>query len=268
MRLLEASAFAAERTRGLVDPTVLGAVRAAGYRRSRVGERPAPLDQALAGAPPRRPARPRPDARWCKLVLDRAAGTVTRPPGVGIDSGGIGKGLAADLCAAQLGPYSSYAVDCGGDLRIGGAGTAPRRVTVDDPFGRGREIGLDLERGAVATSGIAGRVWERDDGFAHHLIDPSRGVPAWTGVVQATALAPTAVEAEALAKAAVLSGPEAGRHWLRRWGGVILARGWRARARRRAGDGGVRMNGGAGRRTRPSTSSGSRAARSAQWRCC
>jgi FAD:protein FMN transferase len=40
-------------------------------------------------------------------------------------------------------------------------------------------------------------------------------------VVQATALAPTALEAEALAKAAVLSGPDAGRRWLVH-GGVLV----------------------------------------------
>jgi thiamine biosynthesis lipoprotein len=40
-------------------------------------------------------------------------------------------------------------------------------------------------------------------------------------VVQATALAPTALEAEALAKAAVLSGPAGGRRWLVH-GGVLV----------------------------------------------
>jgi len=48
-----------------------------------------------------------------------------------------------------------------------------------------------------------------DRRIAHHLLDPSTGRPAFTGVVQATALAPTALEAELRAKCAVLSGPEA-----------------------------------------------------------
>ncbi|MGZ6515907.1 MAG: hypothetical protein ACXVD8_13445, partial [Actinomycetota bacterium] len=47
--------------------------------------------------------------------------------------------------------------------------------------------------------------------------------PAWTGVLAATALAPSALEAEALAKAALLSGPAAGRRLLRaRHGGVLV----------------------------------------------
>ena len=36
---------------------------------------------------------------------------------------------------------------------------------------------------------------------------PAPAEPAWTGLIGATALAPTALEAEALAKAALLSGP-------------------------------------------------------------
>ena len=51
---------------------------------------------------------------------------------------------------------------------------------------------------------------------------PSTGRPAFTGVVQATALAPTAVEAEWRAKAAVLSGPDAARDWLPHGGVVVL----------------------------------------------
>jgi thiamine biosynthesis lipoprotein len=47
-------------------------------------------------------------------------------------------------------------------------------------------------------------------------------VPAWTGVIQATALAPTALEAETLAKMALLSGPLAGRAALERYGGALI----------------------------------------------
>ncbi len=53
------------------------------------------------------------------------------------------------------------------------------------------------------------------------LLDPATGLPAYTGVVQATALAPTALEGEALAKAAVLSGPEGAAAWLPH-GGVLV----------------------------------------------
>jgi FAD:protein FMN transferase len=75
--------------------------------------------------------------------------------------------------------------------------------------------------GRVATSGIGRRSWINDDGsHAHHLLDPATGRPAFTGIVQATALARTAAEAEMRSKAALLSGPENAELWLPD-GGVI-----------------------------------------------
>ncbi len=57
----------------------------------------------------------------------------------------------------------------------------------------------------------------------HHLLDPSTGAPAFTGLVAVTALAPSTVEAEALAKAALLRGPAGARSTLARHGGITVA---------------------------------------------
>ena len=74
----------------------------------------------------------------------------------------------------------------------------------------------------MATSGIDARLWARPDGsYAHHLLDPATGAPAWTGVVAATAVADSALEAEVLAKTALLSGPAGARRVLYGRGGVI-----------------------------------------------
>ena len=77
---------------------------------------------------------------------------------------------------------------------------------------RGRHVG---HRQAASGGTPAGRP-------AHHLLDPSTGRPAWTGVLSATAKAPTAALAEALAKAAILAGPRAGREILSRHGGLVI----------------------------------------------
>jgi thiamine biosynthesis lipoprotein len=139
---------------------------------------------------------------------------VHRPPGLAIDSGGLAKGLFADLIAERL--HGDFAVDCGGDVRFGGR---PRKLEVADPFGGPALHVFELEAGAAATSGIGARSWIGPDGRpAHHLLDPASGMPAFTGVVQATALAPTALEAEWRAKAAVLSADGA---WLAH-GGVLV----------------------------------------------
>ena len=82
---------------------------------------------------------------------------------------------------------------------------------------------LRLGSGGVATSGLNVRIWRDAEGrFAHHLLDPASGEPAWTGLVGATALADTALEAETLSKAALLSGPEGGRQVLADRGGLLV----------------------------------------------
>ncbi len=220
-----AGLWAAARTGGLVDPTVLPALRRAGYTRSLAGVPAASLADALAAAPPPRPARPHPRSAWRAIRVDDSAGLVQRPAGVELDTGATGKGLAADAVAHRLAGRERFAVDCGGDVRVGGddAERHPFEVEISHPFTGETAHRLWLGPGAIATSGIDARLWRRPDGaYAHHLIDPARGEPAWTGLVSVTALAPTALEAETLAKAALLSGAAAGRRLLTRDGGLLV----------------------------------------------
>ena len=78
----------------------------------------------------------------------------------------------------------------------------------------------------MATSGIGRRSWlDRQGLVAHHLLDPSTGRAAYTGIVQATALAPTALEAEVRAKAALLAGPASAADHLPHGGLLVLADG-------------------------------------------
>jgi thiamine biosynthesis lipoprotein len=218
---LRAAIKTAELTDGLVDPTLLGPLERAGYASSRVGIDPADLAEALQAAPERRPARPRPAGSWREVEI--ADGWVRRPAGMRFDLGGSAKGHAADTAAAMLHEHASFAVDVGGDIAFGGAAGVPRIVVVEHPFDHRRDLRFPLVRGAIATSGLASRIWRTPDGgFAHHLIDPGTGMPAWTGVVQATAMAPTAVAAEALAKAALFAGPADGMLMLSAHGGALV----------------------------------------------
>jgi thiamine biosynthesis lipoprotein len=207
--LVRAGITAAADTGGLVDPTMVNEIEEAGYASSRGRADRRTLEHALRWAPPRRRAMPDPRARWRRFIVDDEAGTVARDPGLRFDSGGIGKGLAADLVARRFEGYGRFLIDCGGDIRVGGplARLAPYRVGVAHPFDHTLHRTIDVGVGAVATSGIDGRIWRHGAGFGHHLLDPASGRPAWTRIVSATALGPTAVQAETRAKAAVLSGP-------------------------------------------------------------
>lgn len=216
---IRAAIAGAAATGGLADPTLLGAVVRAGYDRSLVGDPRADVREALAAAPAPAPASPSPAADWRRVHVDDAAGTVVRPPGVHLDLGGSAKGLAADLAVALLASHGPCAADLGGDLRVSGT----HEVLVPNPVtGMLAEV-IELDGDAVATSGIDKRIWwDATDRPAHHLLDPATGRPAWTGVLNATAKAPTATLAEALAKAAILAGPNAGRTILARHGGLLI----------------------------------------------
>jgi thiamine biosynthesis lipoprotein len=225
LRAAVAAALSAARlSGGLVDPTLLPALRHTGYDESRAHVQPAVLAQALSCAPPRHPARPAPKRRWRAVEVDDRAGVIRRPPGLELDLAGSVKGWAADVLAMRLARDGRCAVDCGGDMRVHAGRGAPWEVRVRNPLTGTTAHTLHVQAGGVATSGIDARLWQRPGGdFAHHLIDPATGTPAWTGVLAATALAPSALEAEALAKAALLSGPVPGRRLLcAHHGGVLV----------------------------------------------
>jgi thiamine biosynthesis lipoprotein len=208
-RFVAAVAPAGQQSGGLVDATCLPAVEAAGYDR-----------HWAAGADfAPRPGRPSSGA-WRDVRVE--GDTVVRPRGVRLDSGGLGKGLAADVMAEALDGLEAWIVDCGGDLRVGGRAGRERTIQVLDPIDPDVVLhAFGLRHGAVATSGTTRRRWSG----GHHLIDPRTGRPADTGVVQVTAVAATGLEAEILAKTALLAGPEHAARALRHGGVVVMASG-------------------------------------------
>jgi thiamine biosynthesis lipoprotein len=219
-RLAQAVHMAGSLTGGLVDATLIDQIETAGYATD-LG-RPLDLARALELAPERRPAGGSRSAGWRHVAVDVAGGTLERPAGVKLDSGGLGKGLFADVLGEALAGHDAFAIGCGGDVAIGGAAGVTRAINVESPFDGSILHTFERRRTGVATSGIGRRSWLDGGGRpAHHLLDPATGRPAFTGVVQVTALAPSALLAEVYAKAAILSGPHGARAWLP-YGGVIV----------------------------------------------
>jgi len=220
-RLIGAILDGAQLSGGLVDATLAEDLEQAGYAAS-FESGSVPFAELLAKAPARAPAAPDPAARWREVSLDLAGGTVTRPPGLSFDSGGIAKGLFGDILASVLALHAEFVIVAAGDIRFGGTAGLLRRVALASPFDGAPLHTFELAAGAIATSGITKRSWLDAEGRpAHHLLDPSSGRPAFTGIVQATAIAATAVEAEVLAKTALLRGP-AGAAATLRHGGVVV----------------------------------------------
>lgn len=194
-------------TGGLFDPAVGAALVALGYDRSFV---PGALDReegaaVVAGKTP----------SVCDAVLDPARRTVSLPPGLSLDFGGLVKGATVDEAMALLPGYA--ALSAGGDAALRGAGTAGDgwQVDVEDP--RAPERVLATFRAwdvCVATSGSARRRWRVGAEDRHHLVDPRTGRSATSDLLQVTALAATTADAEVLAKCAFLLGAAEGRRFL------------------------------------------------------
>lgn len=190
-----------QKTGGLVDPAVGSAVVAWGY------DKTYSAIHDLTSTP----ATPLPGA-WALHGT-----TLRRRPDVEFDLGGIAKGWAADLAIEQ---GLADLVSVGGDVR---SALPEARVEVEDPGG-GNAIGITLGPGGLATSSVAKRHWRVGDDVAHHIIDPATMAPARTPIISASALCPTAAEAEAAAKAVLILGAE-GLRWAaaQSWIGAAMA---------------------------------------------
>lgn len=200
---------AARQTLGLFDPTVLDLLRAAGYDRS---------FELLDSSSDTLGPSAKPSCGWHQIRFYDSVGQVELPAGVGIDLGGIAKGWTVDRVAVSLATHGPVLVDAGGDIRaVGMPGGEPWPVAVQDPFDETRDCAvLALNGGAVATSSIGRRRWQRNGQTMHHLIDPRTGQPSDSDLHTVTVLADTAEEAEVSAKTVLMLGTQAGASWLKR----------------------------------------------------
>ena len=196
----------AERTNGAVDPTVGRAMRAIGYDVDfeRIGSDAGSVEVRLEPIP-----------GWRAVDLSRARREVRLRPGVELDLGSTGKALAADLAAAAahdaLG--TGVLVSLGGDIAT--TGRAPEggwRILVaedsETPTDTPGEV-IAIAGGAVATSSTTVRRWRRGGRTVHHLIDPRTGAPTDSTWRTASVAAPTCVDANGAATAAIVLGADA-----------------------------------------------------------
>jgi thiamine biosynthesis lipoprotein len=196
---------AASATDGIFDPSVEPRMREIGY--DRTFSQVAPEGAAVT-------TQPLP-GEWRRVVLDRAAGTIQLPEGVGIDLGGIAKGMAVDAALALLAERSveTALVNAGGDLGVLGRGPADGAWPVSVQ-GWGRQRQVLITRGGLATSAVDRRAWRRGGREMHHLIDPRSGDSARSDLWSVTAAAASCAQAEVAAKVALILGRAAGTRFL------------------------------------------------------
>ncbi|HUX74113.1 MAG TPA: FAD:protein FMN transferase [Steroidobacteraceae bacterium] len=135
------------------------------------------------------------------------------PAGMELDFGGIGKEYAVDrayhLLAAQR--AEPFLVNFGGDLRTNRPPPrGPWQVGIERPGSEGQAaMVLELERGALATSGDARRFLQKDGIRYGHILNPRSGWPVRDAPRSVTVAASSCTEAGLLATLALLHGAEA-----------------------------------------------------------
>jgi thiamine biosynthesis lipoprotein len=208
--VLVAALDAAHESGGIYDPTVLRSLERAGYDRSFEAIDPS-RNTEETDAPPVRTFD-----SWRRIRMNDAARSVDLPADLAVDLGGIAKGWTVDHVAIALAPLGAVLVDAGGDLRVvGTVDGEPWPIGVQDPFTPERDRAVvQLRCGALATSSIGGRRWQRGNRLLHHVIDPRTGTSADSSLHSVTVHASDAVTADVAAKVVLVLGSEAGRAYL------------------------------------------------------
>ena len=150
-----------------------------------------------------------------RIKVDRSRSTVyLDDPRMEVDLGAIAKGYAADRACLALKKkgIQNFLVNAGGDVRAGGRKEKeiPWTVGIQHPRIPSHFIAkIQPQNAAIATSGDYEKYFLKDGQRYHHILVPSTGQPA-RECQSVTILAPTAMDADALATTVFVLGPEKG----------------------------------------------------------
>jgi thiamine biosynthesis lipoprotein len=209
-RVIAAALDLARETGGAFDPTVAPLVALWGFG-AQAADTPPTVEELEQ-------ARRR--VGWRLLEWREAGRLARRVAGVQLDLSAIAKGHAVDAIVAELARDRPIGVlvEVGGEVRALGAkpGGEPWRVGIDDPDAPGSRLSavVFLTGGALATSGDYRRVRVIEGKRRTHVVDPRSGLPVEQKVASASVVAPTCMEADAVATALMVLGPDQGLAWV------------------------------------------------------
>lgn len=149
-----------------------------------------------------------------KIEFDENTGNVSFGiDGMEIDFGGIAKGYTSSRLMEiyRENGVTSGLVNLGGNVQVIGAkpdGSA-WRVAIENPDEDGTYLGIaQVVDQAVITSGGYERYFKKNGKTYHHIIDPSTGYPAESGLISATVICPNGTLADGLSTSLFIMGEE------------------------------------------------------------
>ena len=186
-------------TGGALDVTIYPVVKAWGFT---TGEYRVPEDGTLSVLLEQ--------VDYSRITLE--GHTLTVPDGMELDLGAVAKGWTGDQVAALLADagVTSAKLELGGNIHLVGAKPdgSPWRIAVRDPSGESYAGIVEVTDKAVVTSGGYERYFEADGITYWHIMDPADGRPARSGLVSATVVSDSGVQADALSTALFVLGAE------------------------------------------------------------
>ncbi|MDE7135799.1 MAG: FAD:protein FMN transferase, partial [Muribaculaceae bacterium] len=134
---------------------------------------------------------------------------VKKAPGTQFNFSAITKGFGSDEVGRALEERGceNYMVEIGGEIALKGVNSHGGKwriqidAPIDDKVTSERLTVVELSDCGIATSGNYRNYRESDSGRVGHTISPSTGRPVVTEVLSATVIAPSCMEADALATA-------------------------------------------------------------------
>jgi thiamine biosynthesis lipoprotein len=205
---------------GAFDPTLQPLLNLWGFGSEGV-ERTVPTDEAIAECKAR--------TGWAKLTVSADNALLKTEPEVSLALGAIAKGFGVDAIGQILEDegLSNWFVEIGGEVVVQGKNPTgePWRIGIQYPsttlMEEGRLQGiLHLTTGAVATSGDYRNYLERDGQIYSHILDPRSGRAVLTDTASVSVYAPNCTDADGLATALYVMGPDEGLQWIETMPGV------------------------------------------------
>lgn len=199
--LMEQALEICRRTDGALDLSIYPIVRAWGFT---TGSYQVPDEAEIQALLPL--------VDYRKIQYDAADGDVTLPEGMKIDLGSVAKGYAGQLVAQMLREHGvqSALLNLGGNVQTVGAKPdgSPWQIGIKDPQGEDAMMVLSVEDQAVVTSGGYERYFEQDGQTYWHIMDPSTGHPADSGLISVTIVGDEGVVCDGLSTALFVMGLE------------------------------------------------------------
>lgn len=199
--LMEQASELCRRTGGALDISVYSIVRAWGFT---TGSYQIPDEETIQSLLPL--------VDYTQIQYDAATGVVTLPEGMEIDLGSVAKGYAGQLAAQMLREHGvqSALLNLGGNVQTVGAKPdgSPWQIGIKDPQGEDAMMVLSVEDQAVVTSGGYERYFEQDGQTYWHIMDPSTGHPADSGLISVTIVGDEGVVCDGLSTALFVMGLE------------------------------------------------------------